>query len=69
MLILGLLLGMYFDAVVVFSTTSSLSLRLAMAILWIFWLCRLCAGIFKGGFHGTLAESMKLFSSLVKLNT
>ena len=34
MLILGLL-GMYFDAVVVFVTNSSVLFRLAMAILWI----------------------------------
>ena len=33
MLILGLL-GMYFDAAVVFVTKSSLVFRLAMAILW-----------------------------------
>ena len=33
MLILGLL-GMYFDAVVVFVTKSSLLFRLAVAILW-----------------------------------
>ena len=33
MLILGLL-GMYFDAVVVFVTKSSLFFRLAVAILW-----------------------------------
>ena len=33
MLILGLL-GMYFDAVVVFVTSQKLLLRLAVAILW-----------------------------------
>ena len=34
MLILGLL-GMYFDAVVVFVTSQTLLLRLAVAILWV----------------------------------
>ena len=34
MQILGLLLGMYFDAAVVFATNFSLLFRLAMAILW-----------------------------------
>jgi hypothetical protein len=38
MLILGLF-GMYFDAAVVFVTSQTLLLRLALAILWLQLLC------------------------------
>ena len=43
MLILGLL-GMYFDAVVVFVTNSSLLFRFAMAILWFIVSVKSCFG-------------------------
>ena len=44
MLILGLL-GMYFDAAVVFVTSQTILFRLALAILWTF-LCTLSKGPF-----------------------
>ena len=55
MLILGLL-GMYFDAAVVFVTNSSLLLRLAVAILW----CRVQCTV-RGQNHGATI-SMAFYS-------